>query len=211
MAFSLILVGVMLAAGAEAPGPSCGSNAQARALALLIIGHESQQREALFCNETLATAAAQRAKNLVEDPKADETTPNEVVRETGFRFPVFYPPVGNQVQAVANEMDSPESAIEYLAESFEHRDLVLGDGEFFSRQTELGVGYYPEGDGQGKYVVFIAEPYSNPGLVIKQEFSPPKMVTDEVCGKAWRSSRDKEFRNMCRKRWLERRDDSENQ
>lgn len=189
--------------------PACGNSAQAQALALLIIGDESQQRESLFCNDLLANAAARRAMDLAENPEAETITPNEVVREAGFRFPTFYPPVGNQVQAIANEMDSPESAFEYLAERFEHRDLILGDGEFFLRQSELGIGYYPDEQGQGTYVVFIAEPYSKPMIKINQVFKAPKMVTDEPCGKAWRASRNAEFRKMCRERWLEKRNKSE--
>ena len=182
MTLLLILAGLMQAAASEDIDPACGTSAEAQELALMIIAHNAQQREELYCNEKLASAAAKRAQDLVENPRAKEVTPNEVVRDSGFRFPSFYPPVGNQVQAVASEVDSPQDAIEYLARSFEHRDLVLGDDEFFMRQTEIGVGYYPDEHGQGKYVVFIAEPYTKPMIVIKQ--SSGKCVAND----GWKSA-----------------------
>ena len=206
MTLSLILIGLLQVAVSDEAEPACGASPQAQALALLIIGHERQQREELYCNEILVEAAAQRAMDLVENPDADERSANEIVQKAGFRFPMFYPRVGNQVQAIAEEVDSPEAAIEYLARSFEHRDLILGDDEFFSRQSEMGVGYYPDEHGQGKYVVFIAEPYSKPKIVIKQEFKAPRMITAEECGRTWRSSRNAEFRNKCRELWLEKKD-----
>lgn len=205
MNLPVIVTAMLQAAATGIPEHVCGTNVQAQELAMLIIEHEEQQRGELRCNALLAEAAAQRAKTLVTDPESDERTPNQVVIEAGFRFASYYPPVGNQVQADAPDRATPEDAADYLSSSFHHRDLVLGYGEFFSRQTQIGVGYY-ESDGQSRYVVFIAEPHSTPKLIIKQEFEAPRVIIDEECGRAWRSSRNAEYRKVCRERWLERRD-----
>lgn len=202
MALSVILTGLLPLAGFATPSPDCGTSAHAQELALLIMGHASQQRTELQCSELLAKVAAQRAQYLVEGPEQDKKTPNEVLIENGFKFPSFYPPVGNQVEAVASELVTPESALDYLVRSYQHRDLVLGDGEFFSRQTQMGVGYYVNEHDQSQWVVLIAEPYTSPRIVIKHEFEAPKTITVESCGKTWRSSRNAELRRVCRERWL---------
>lgn len=208
MVFSLFMIGLLQMA-ADENLYACGASPQAQELALLIIAHDEQQRESLHCNELLSAAAADRARDLAENPQAKDVTPNEHVREAGFRFPVFYPPTGNQVQANAHDMESPESAVEYLVDRHEHRDLILGDGEFFSRQSEMGVGFHRDSEGRGHYVVFIVEPYAKPKIVIKQEFTEPKVILDEDCGRAWRSSKNAEFRRICRERWLRKKEETQ--
>ena len=54
MAFSVILAGLLQLTSIENTGPVCGTNEQAEKLASLIMGHESQQRTELQCNELLA-------------------------------------------------------------------------------------------------------------------------------------------------------------
>lgn len=209
MPITVILTALLQLAGVADAGPACGANAQAQELAALIMVHESQQRSELQCNELLAKIAAQRARDLVGRSGLDKRTPNQVLIENGFKFPSFYPPVGNQVEAVAKEIDTPGSALEYLVDSYKHRDLVLGVGEFFSRQSQMGVGYYRDEQGLTQWVVLIAEPYSSPKIVIKHEFEAPNTITVETCGKAWRSSRNEELRRVCRERWLKEKQDDD--
>ena len=208
MTLSVILIGLLQLAGIENTDHVCGQNEHAQKLALLIMGHESQQRTKLQCNELLADIAAQRAMELLDGSMSDDLTPNQILTKNGFRFASFYPPVGNQVEAVTEEEETPENAIEYLARSYKHRDLVLGKGEFFSRQTQMGVGYYKNEHNETKYVVLIAEAYSKLKVVIKQEFKAPKTVTEVKCGKTWRSSNNDELRRICRERFLKKKDEN---
>lgn len=209
MALSVILTGLLQLAGFETTNPECGTNMHAQELALLIAGHELQQRTELQCNELLAKIASQRALELADGSNSDGLTPNQILTQNGFKFPSFYPPVGNQVEAVASEMMTPESALDYLVRSYKHRDLVLGSGEFFSRQSQMGVGYYKNEHNQTQWVVLIAEPYSSPKIVIKHEFKAPKTIIDEECGKTWRSSSNDELRKVCRERWLKKKEEDD--
>jgi hypothetical protein len=208
MTLLLLLTGLLQLASVDTANHACGQNAHAQKLATLIMSHELQERGELQCNELLTKVAAQRALELVGDSKSDDLTPNEILINSGFRFPSFYPPLGNQVEAVAEEWETPESAFEYLIRSYKHRDLVLGKGEFFSRQSQMGVGYYKNDQDETQYVVLIAEAWSKPKVVIKQEFESPTMSVDAECGKTWRSSRNSEFRKMCRERWQKKKDDN---
>jgi hypothetical protein len=176
----------------------CGLNQHARDLALLIMEHPSQQRSQLTCHEGLVQMAEQRAKALLDGTADEGLTPNQVLRDGGYRFATFYPPTGNQVEAVAKNQASPEAAMSYLAEGNQHHDHVLGYGEFFSRQHEMGVGYYENELGKSQYVVFIAEPYSSPKIVYKQSFKTPKMVTRTRCDKNWRYSKNEQMKKICR-------------
>lgn len=183
----------------------CGLNQPARELAHLIIDHPSQQRSQLTCHEGLVQMAEERAKALLEGTADEGLTPNQVLRDGGYRFATFYPPTGNQVEAVAKNQPDPQAAMAYLTARNKHHDHVLGYGEFFSRQHELGVGYYENDLGQSQYVVFIAEPYSSPKIVYKQTFKAPKMVTRTRCDKNWRHSNNEQMKKVCREMEKERR------
>jgi hypothetical protein len=206
MTLLVVLTTLLQLAGFDTANHACGQNAHAQKLASLIMGHESQQRPVLQCNELLTKIAAERALDLVGGSKPDDLTPNQILTENGFRFASFYPAKGNQVEAVAAEWETPESAFDFLTRNYKHRDLVLGNGEFFSRQSQMGVGYYKNELNETQYVVLIAEPYTKSKIVIKQEFKAPTMNTETKCGKTWRSSKNDELRKVCRERFLEKKD-----
>lgn len=206
MTLSIILAALLQLAGFDNANHACGQNAHAQKLASLIMGHESQHRTELECNELLAKIAAERAAELVNNSMPQDLTPNQILTNNGFRIASFYPPAGNQVEAVAAEVESPEDAIDYLVASNKHRDLILGNGEFFSRQSQIGVGFYKDEQDQTRYVVLIAEAYSSPKVVIHPEFEAPKVITNAECVKTWRFSRNDEFRKICRERWQDKKD-----
>lgn len=206
MTLLVILTGLLQLAGIDNAGTACGHNAHAQKLASLIMAHASQQRTELRCNKLLAKIAAQRAIELVDGSTAPGLTPNQILTKNGFRFASFYPPSGNQVEAVAKEAETPESAIGYLVDSYKHRDLVLGNGDFFSRQSEIGVGYYKNEQNQTQYVVLIAEAYTSPKVVNKQELANPKVIINAVCVKTWRFSKNDGLRKECRERRQKKRD-----
>ncbi|MFT5140618.1 MAG: hypothetical protein ACI9H8_002153 [Lysobacterales bacterium] len=206
MTLLVILTSMLQLAGIDSVNHTCGQNAHAQKLASLIMGHESQQRPVLQCNELLAKIADQRALELINGSKPDDLTPNQILTKNGFKFASFYPPKGNQVEAVAVEWETPESALDYLTRNNKHRDLVLGNGEFFSRQTQIGVGYHKNELNETQYVVLIAEAWTKTKIIIKQTFEAPTITTETECGKTWRSSKNDDLRKACRERFLKKKD-----
>ena len=176
----------------------CGLNQQSKALAELIINHHSQQRDQLNCNDMLAEIANQRAQSLITQNADSKLSANQYVIKHGFRFASYYPVTGNQVEAVAREQDTPESALKYLINSNKHHDHVLGQGDFFERQNQIGVGFFESELGQKQYVVLIAEPYSSPKIVFKQTMNAPTMRTVTDCPRDWRRSANMEIKKVCR-------------
>ena len=177
--------------------PHCGMSPQGQALAALIINHSEQQRTQLQCHDLLVEIANHRAQQLLAGTTPERSTPNQIVIKGGYRFASFYPPTGNQVEAVAKNQGTPDQVMQYLSESTKHQDHVLGKGEFFGRQNELGIGYHQNDLGQSQYVVLIAEPYTRQKVVFKQTINPPKMVTRAKCSKNWRHSKDPQVRRVC--------------
>jgi|GEM_PF-2011530 len=172
-----------------AQDPHCGMSPPAQSLATLIINHPAQQRAQLQCHKLLVEIANNRAQQLLAGTTPERSTPNQILIKGGYRFASFYPPTGNQVEAVAKNQGTPAQVMQYLSESAKHQDHVLGKGEFFSRQKELGVGYHQNDLGQTQYVVLIAEPHTRQKVVFKQTINPPKMVTRAKCSKNWRHSK----------------------
>jgi hypothetical protein len=176
----------------------CGLNQQSKALAALIINHPSQQRGQLSCNDMLADIANQRAQSLITQNADSKLTANQFVIKHGFRFASYYPITGNQVEAVAKEQKTPELAFKYLINNNKHHNHVLGKGEFFERQNQIGVGFFESELGQEQYVVLIAEPYASPKIVFKPTMNTPTMRTVTDCPRDWRRSANAELRKVCR-------------
>jgi hypothetical protein len=183
----------------DSANPSCGLNGNSQTLAALIIQHKSQKRPTLECNELLANIADKRAKSLLSDSsQAKEISANQFVIKNGFRFASYYPVTGNQVEAVTKTVTQPDKALDYLIQSNKHHDHVLGSGDFFARQNQIGVGFHQNEWGQSQYVVLIAEPYQSPKIVYKQEFNAPKLLTETQCPRNWRNSPNQQIKKVCR-------------
>ncbi len=181
------------------PVDLCGMNQQAADLALLIIDHADQQRPVLQCNQLLAEIAQQRAEQLANNSADPEITPNQVLIKGGFRAADYYPVSGNQVEAVVRDLKNATLAMEFLRESGKHNDHVLGKGEFFALQNQIGVGFYQDDDptNHDQWVVLIAEPWRSPKVVFKQEFTMPfKMATG--CDQDWENGNDEFLKRKCR-------------
>ncbi len=188
----------------------CGLNAQSQTLAQLIVNHPSQQRTELVCNDLLSEIASKRAQNLIEQTADSELTANQFVIKQGFRFASYYPVTGNQVEAIAQDLGSPQQALDYLINSNKHHDHVLGKGDFFVRQNQIGIGFYESDLGQKQYVVLIAEPYSSPKIVFKQTFKEPTIRTVTDCPRDWRRSANAELKKVCREMSQREREQKQN-
>ncbi len=179
---------------------SCGINSEAAQLAQLMMNHPKQLRPFLACNQLLSNIAQDRAKQLGKNIADARITPNQVLIKGGFRIPHYYPISGNQVEAVAQKMDSPQQVIEYLAASTQHSDIVLGQGEFFGLQSQLGVGFYQAKDvtEHDQWVVLAAQPWEPQKVVFKKPKPEMPFKTAEGCDKDWKNGNDEFLKSKCR-------------
>lgn len=193
----LLMTSVFSVLAVEA-SDSCGLNKQAAQLSQLIKQHPSQQRQLMQCNVILATIAQQRAEQLGNNSADPEITPNQIVIKGGFRVPNYYPVIGNQVEAVAKNFDQAQLALEYLNDSGKHHDHIMGKGEFFALQSQMGVGYFKANEvtQHNQWVVLIAQPWQSPEFIYKQEFNMPVKMA-KGCEKDWQNSNDEFLKKKC--------------
>ena len=187
--------------------PVCGLNLSAQNLAQLIMTHPSQKRPVLKCNSQLANIAQQRAEDLAKNTADPDITPNQVVAKGGFRFPDYYPVTGNQVEAVAESITVADKALQYMVNSNQHHDHILGKGDFFEIQTELAVGFYTDDDiaHAAQWVVLISQAWESPKIIYSQKFAEPKIRDVVKCGKNWRHSGNENMRRKCKKQAAEQK------
>ncbi len=195
---SVIAVSTMFVTEATAGTVTCGHNETAKKLANLIIEDPAQQRTKLECNETLVSIAQQRAEQLAKNTADPNITPNQVVIKGGFRVPSYYPVSGNQVEALARDYTAADQVIAYFTNTDKHHDHVLGKGEFFSLQSQMGVGYFQSDDAfiKDQWVVLIVEPWQSPKITFKQNFNTPYKV-EKGCEKGWEKSKDPYLFKKC--------------
>ncbi len=140
----------------------CGENAQAVALAQLIVQAEGQQRAHMHCNASLARIAAAKAQTLARHGRVDHniehTTPNQFVQANGYGLPSAYPVLGNQLESLAAGKPTAQGAFSYYLTSPHHKAHLLGENSFYQGQTQIGVGYHysAKTPHQDYWVVLIA-------------------------------------------------------
>jgi hypothetical protein len=69
-------------------------------------------------------------------------SPNEILRFFKIALPSTYAILGNQVEAVSGGYSSAQVTLDYFLSSEDHKNLLLGIGELFNEQDQIGVGYY---------------------------------------------------------------------
>ncbi len=178
----------------------CGFNQSAMALAQLIMNHPSQKRPVLNCNTQLSKIAQQRAEAMSKNLADPEITANQAVVKGGFRFPDYYPITGNQVEAVAKSINQPNQALAYLVNSNKHHNHILGKGDFFELQTELGIGFYQDSDITNKpqWVVLISQAWESPKYNYTQKFTKPGFKAPPECEDKRLLRRSPELKEKCR-------------
>lgn len=124
----------------------CGESPKAIQLAQLIAQNLNQKRSKIVCNKALSRAAAFKAWNMAEQNKvshyANNKSANEILRFFKVALPSTYSVIGNQVEAVSGGYSSAEVTLDYFLSSEDHKNLILGIGELFNEQDQIGVGYY---------------------------------------------------------------------
>lgn len=197
-----LLVGIFQSgAQAEAEEPViCGLNQPAQELAQLIMAHPSQKRPKLNCNSQLSKIAQRRAEEKAKHLDDPSITANQVVANGGFRFPNYYPITGNQVEAVAKSFNHPDQALKYLINSNKHHDHILGKGDFFEIQTEIGVGFYQDNDitNETQWVVLISQIWESPKYIYTQTFAKPGIALPVECSDKKQLRKSPELKEKCR-------------
>jgi uncharacterized protein YkwD len=183
----------------------CGNNAEAAELIASIQKHASQQRTVLECNSKLNEIALIKAKLIIQNQdiwhNAGHMTPNQLLKHHGFKLPQSYPFFGNQVEALAGGEESAEEALSDFLNSEPHRNLLLGEDEFFKSQDQIGAAFIedPETDHQFYWVVIIADEKTNK---LKQnpvvEVEPP--VVSKNKRQRGREIKERLYRNKVRGR-----------
>ncbi|MCX7552381.1 hypothetical protein OS175_00700 [Marinicella sp. S1101] len=169
-------------------------------MAELIKTHPSQKREVLNCNSQLSKIAQKRAEALSKNTADPEITANQIVAKGGFRFPDYYPISGNQVEAVAKSAANSDSVLNHLVNSDKHHNHILGKGEFFVIQTELGVGYYQDDDptNETQWVVLISQAWESPKYKYTQKFAKPAIRGPDECYDKKQLRMSPELKEKCR-------------
>lgn len=124
----------------------CGESPKAIELAKLIVQNANQNRTKIVCNKALSHAAAFKARDMAKQNKvshyANNKSPNELLRIFQIPLPNKYSILGNQVEAVSGGFSAPQVTFDYFLSSEDHKNLILGIGELFKEQDQIGVGYY---------------------------------------------------------------------
>lgn len=126
----------------------CELEPKEAALATLIIQDNGQKRSELICNPMLVGLARGWAQELSRQNRlthldGERRGPNERLLAGGYPLAVSYPrAMANQVEALVGGYGDPEEVWEALKSSDNHRQLLLGETEFFVEQNEFGVGHY---------------------------------------------------------------------
>jgi uncharacterized protein YkwD len=139
------------AAGSGIDGSSgCGQllNAEEAVLARLYETSPRQRRRRMRCDPVLARVARAHAQDMgrrryFKHVTPDGVGPNRLVERAGYRLPASYNDGrhGNNVEVIAAGHDTAEAAWQAWLKSRHHRPHVLGSSDFFSDQTDYGVGF----------------------------------------------------------------------
>ncbi len=142
----------------------CDLRESERRLLELIVNSAAQHREALECQASLVEFARARAedmasRNYFSHVNPDRFGPNSLLRDAGYALPDSYGGGGsNSVEAIAAGYSNPEVVFRKLLNSSTHRAHLLGEGEFFRVQDQIGVAhaYNPDSDYEDYWVIIIA-------------------------------------------------------
>ena len=183
----------------------CGNNPTAEQLANLIRTHKNQQRPELNCHTILNEIAQIKAQHVVDSQNiwhhAGRMSPNQLLRHHGFKLPKTYPLFGNQVEALAGGEASVNEVFNDFLNSEPHRQLLLGEDDFFQAQDQMGVAFVeaPDTDHRYYWVVIIADERNH---TIRQdpviEVDPPVISKKQSRG---REIKEKMYRRKVRSRW----------
>lgn len=138
----------IIATGPKTTIPPTQDHPHKSALLAAIMDSPMQERPRLQRNPILMTVAQRRVNDMIArqyfshtDP--DGYGPNHHARHAGFALPEYYRRTkdANNIESIAAGQATAEEVLMVLQASYGHRAHLLGLGEFFYRQTEIGIGY----------------------------------------------------------------------
>lgn len=142
--------------GTPDPDATCFGNDKALAFYRLLVSDPRQQRPRLVCCPALVLAAQRRAHGLANgDPwghvDAAGVWANTYARNAGCVLPSDYGN-GNNIESLTAGTGDVQAAFDSLTNDNapKHRAHLLGESEFYRRQTMVGIGY-AEGGQYGFY------------------------------------------------------------
>lgn len=152
----------------------CFAQPAAYAFYQLLIDDERQERPQLVCCPALVRAATWRAERLAAgDPwghvDADGVWANDYARRAGCVLPDDYAVVGNNIESIAAGSPNARAIFEALARSRSHSDHLFGRGEFFRRQTRIGIAVAAGGQYGWYWSIMIAVCVTNPVVATSGE------------------------------------------
>lgn len=129
-------------------GDLCGMNGPASRFAALWLALMGERGKQMRCDERLVAVAQAHAEYLI-NRKGEElaqsmhigrggTTPNQRVRQGGYRLPEFHKD-GNTVECCLRGSADPPVALEQLLASDKHRPAMMGE-DFWEPSIYFGVG-----------------------------------------------------------------------
>lgn len=123
---------------------ACHMDHRAATFADMLRGSARQQRGSLTCDTALVRAAERRARSMAEgdyfghcDPAGD--CPNRYALRAGCRLPAHYPQNGNSVESITAGSLSARASFDALARSPGHASHLFGLGDFYGKQTRIGI------------------------------------------------------------------------
>lgn len=127
------------------PSP-CYLTPQAATFARLLAEDSRQERPSLRCHPALVRAAQVRAESMAKwgyfnhcDPNG--VCPNPVARAQGCRLPADYSLNGNNIESILAGTADPDLTWRLLSASPKHAPHLLGQGDFFGVQRDIGVAF----------------------------------------------------------------------
>ncbi|WP_251359980.1 CAP domain-containing protein [Kangiella sp. TOML190] len=123
----------------------CGLSDKARKLAKLILQDDEQQRNLVNCNPLLAQLATNQAKALADAGKVSHFvggSPNQRLLKAGFPLTEMDQARDNSVEAILGGESSADEVWLRFQMSYNHKIHLLGEHEYYLKQTEFAVGHY---------------------------------------------------------------------
>lgn len=119
-------------------------------------GRPQMKRHPLLDRAAYVKAKDMAEKNYFSHNSPEGKTPNEVVREAGFRLPDYYPQKGNNVESLSIGGNNPQDTLAGWFGSPHHREHVFGQNDFYRGHDCVGIGKATAQDGRNLYVFFSA-------------------------------------------------------
>lgn len=165
-----IALGILTSLSAIAPASAQVHrlNSDEMATFQILAANAEQQRIGMRLDPILCKVARQRAadmarRNYFAHVNPDGHGANYLVRRAGFTLPAEYnsTPSGNNIESLAMSTGRPREIANLWLKSPAHRMHILGEIDFYKRQTAVGVGMFRSSrPPYYKYYVFLSAPPS---------------------------------------------------